>query len=317
MQGTVVLGGSGFLGAWVVAGAHRQSLELATFADPTGPPVWGIGRRPELAPRFSDPRDGARWESLDLAAGGDLGAWLDERQPEVVVHCAALARVDACEADPELAQLLNASVPEAAARWCARAGARYLFVSTDMVFAGPAPEGGLTEEHQPDPISVYGHSKWEGEQRVLEVCPQALVVRLPLLYGNSGGRGLGASDSLLSQIDQGRVPSLFVDEFRTPLEVSNAAEALLELADLDTAGVLHVAGPERVSRYDLGQWVLRAMGLPADEAAACVGAGLREDGSTHLRETRPQDVSLNGARARGLLETKLLGLKAGAKRAMS
>lgn len=317
MEGTLVLGGSGFLGAWVVAGAQRQSLELATFADPTGPPVWGIGRQPELAPRFTDPRDGARWESLDLAAGGDLGAWLDERQPEVVIHCAAMAQVAACEADPELALLLNATVPEAAARWSARAGARHIYVSTDMVFGGPAPDGGLTETAQPDPISVYGRTKWEGEQRVLEACPEALVVRLPLLYGNSGGRGLGASDSLLSQIDQGLVPGLFVDEFRTPLEVSNAAEALLELADLDTTGVLHVAGPDRASRYDLGQCVLRAMGLPADEAAACVRGSLREDAPTMLSETRPQDVCLSAARARGLLETKLLGLKAGAKRAMS
>ena len=317
MEGTLVLGGSGFLGAWVVAGAHRQSMELATFADPSGSPVWGIGRRPELAPRFSDPRDGARWESLDLAAGGDLGAWLGERQPEVVIHCAALARVDACEQDPQLARLLNAAVPEAAARWCAQAGARYLYVSTDMVFGGPAPEGGLTEAHQPDPISVYGQSKWEGEQRVLEACPEALVVRLPLLYGNSGGRGLGASDSLLSQIDQGLVPELFVDEFRTPLEVSNAAEGLLELAELGTAGVLHLAGPERVSRYDLGQGLLRAMGLPADEAAACVRGSLREDGPARLRETRPQDVCLHSGQARELLETRLLGLRAGAKRAVS
>ncbi|MGK0219960.1 MAG: dTDP-4-dehydrorhamnose reductase [Planctomycetota bacterium] len=292
-------------------------MELATFADPTGPPVWGIGRQPELAPRFSDPRDGARWESLDLAAGGDLEAWLGKRQPEVVIHCAALSRVDACEQDPELAMLLNAAVPEAAARYCAGSGARYLYVSTDMVFSGPAPDAGLSEADRPDPISVYGRSKWEGEQRVLEACPEALVVRLPLLYGNSGGRSLGASDSLLNQIDQGLVPELFVDEFRTPLEVSNAADALLELADLDTAGVLHLAGPDRASRYDLGQCVLRAMGLPGDEAAACVRGVLREDGPAGLRDTRPQDVCLNADLARELLETKLLGLKPGAKRATS
>ena len=83
------------------------------------------------------------------------------------------------------------------------------------------------------------------------------MARLPLLYGNSGGRGLGASDSLLEAIERGEKPRLFVDEWRTPLEVSNAAEALVELLEFDHGGVLHLAGPDRVTRHEFGLAVLR------------------------------------------------------------
>ncbi len=312
---TLVFGASGFLGAHLVAAAVARSRAFATFAEPAGPPVVGLCRTPELAPRFSQPRDLARWESLDLSVEGMLDAALARLAPAQVIFAAALARVADCEREPARAELLNAIVPERLARACQERGTRLVHVSTDLVFGGEdPPPGGFPESATPRPLSRYGHTKADGEMRVLAAHPGALVVRLPLLYGDSAGRGMGASDSLLAAVDRDERPPLFNDEFRTPLEVQNAARALLELLDAPASGILHVAGPERVSRFTLGLAVLDAMGLSPELARECV----REARSADFPgpAPRPRDVSLDARRARALLRTPLLGVREGLARAL-
>ena len=311
---TLVFGASGFLGAHVAARAILLAREEATFADPLGPPVYGTSRAPDDAPSFCDPRDALGWVETDLQRDGSPRAVLESTRPAYVILCAAVSRVGECAADPALAERLNAGVPAEVAEWCETSGARLVHVSTDMVFgAEDAPSGGLTEDAAPAPLNPYGATKAAGESAVLGACSSALVVRLPLLYGNSAGRGLGASDSLLEAVAGEVSPTLFTDEWRTPLEVTNAAEALVELLYGDEAGILHVAGPDRVSRYELGLAVLGAMGLPPAEARAAVQAGVSEGAAAG---TRPRDVSLDSSRAEALLETELLGVRMGTERAV-
>ena len=283
---------------------------FTTFAQPDGPPVFGLGRQPMTAPRFTEHRDGASWEALDLSEPGALEECLQRIEPSRVISCAALSRVGDCEEDPALAEHLNVVCPAQLAAWCQARGARLVHISTDLVFgAEVAPEGGFGEDAQPGPVSTYGRTKLAGERAVLEACPEALVVRLPLLYGDSAGRGLGASDSLLVAIDRGDMPRLFQDEWRTPLEVSNAAQAIAELGEGTASGCLHLAGPDRIHRYGLGLAVLMGMGLSEEEGKACVVPAERSD----LPDLgiRPEDVCLNSQRARTLLQTPLLGVEEG------
>ncbi|MEL6716983.1 MAG: sugar nucleotide-binding protein, partial [Planctomycetota bacterium] len=167
---------------------------------------------------------------------------------------------------------------------------------------------------EPGPVSVYGESKLASERAVQAACPEAAVVRLPLLYGNSGGRGLGASDALLEAVERDDRPGLFTDEWRTPLEVGAAAAALVELLDFEGGGVLHVAGPERVSRFGFGLSVLAAMGLEREAAEATVRATTQA--AVDAGAPRARDVSLCSRRAQGLLETELPGVAAGLARAI-
>ncbi len=312
---TLVLGGSGFLGAHVVAAAVRRARAEASLAEPGGPPVVSVARRPAEGPSFCQPRDAARHATRDLSLPGVVEELLERARPARVLCCAALATVAECERAPELARALNTELPARLGAACARAGVRLVHVSTDLVFgAHPAPAGGFGEEHAPAPLSLYGETKLAGERALLAACPGALVVRLPLLYGNSGGRGRGASDALLEAVDRDLVPPLFVDEWRTPLEVSNAAEALVEAALGAARGLLHVAGPERISRHGLGLAILRAMGLDEAEARAAVRAARRDEVPTAA--PRAEDTSLRADRARALLATPLLGVEAGLERAL-
>jgi dTDP-4-dehydrorhamnose reductase len=275
-----------------------------------------VGRRPGEVPNFTSPRHEGAYVSGDLGPDGAAVALLEAHQPRLVLNAAALSRVGDCEQDPALARRLNVEVPAEVAAWCAASGARLVHVSTDLVFgAEPPPIGGFTEDSAVGPVSVYGETKAAGERAVLDACPAALVVRLALLYGNSGGRGLGASDSLLEAVNRDAQPPLFVDEFRTPLEVSAAAEALTELLVADDAGLLHLAGPDRVSRHDLGLAVLRAMGLTAEEAVEQVRAARQAEVPTV--GARPEDVSLDARRAARRLETDLPGIPLGTRRAVT
>lgn len=317
---TLVLGGSGFLGAHVVAAAVRRARASASLAVPEGPPVVSVSRRPMEGPSFTQPRGAAKLATRDLVAPGELEALFERARPARVISCVALASVAECERDPAGAEALNTDLPARLGAVCAALGARLVHVSTDLVYgARPAPPGGFSEHDEPGPISVYGRTKLEGERALLAACPEALVARLSLLYGDSGGRGRGASDALLEAVHRDEHPPLFVDEWRTPLEVSNAAEALVELAQPQARagaaqGLLHVAGPERVSRHAFGLALLVAMGLEPPRAAELVRPCRRSE--LELPSPRAEDTSLSSARARALLTTRLLGVAEGLARAL-
>ena len=289
---TWVLGGAGFLGAHVVAAAHAF-----------GGRVLNVCRHPESLPESLHLHTTEPYP-LDLLDGGALEALLVDVPPDRVINCAALSGGGDCEARPALARALNSELPGRLAEACAKSGARLVHVSTDLVFGGrPTPRGGFREQDSPAPISGYGASKFAGEEAVLGADRRAAVVRLPLLFGNSGGRGLGASDALLAALARGDSPRLFIDEFRTPLDVSEAARALVELAGGSFSGLLHVAGPDSLSRFELGGLVLRAAGHGGDEIASLVLPARQAE--LNLDPPRPADVCLATERARSLLSSPL------------
>lgn len=296
--GTLITGATGFLGPWLVEACARSA----------GAPVWAAARRPE---RLGDLTSAAcEPVALDLGrvgAGGELVARL---RPARIVHLAAVAAPAACDADPAAAERVNAEAPGELASAARGVGARFVHVSTDLVFGvEAAPPEGFDEDAPPAPIGAYGSSKLAGERAVREADDGAAIVRLPLLYGDSRGRGLGASDGLLEALGRGGF-TLFEDEWRTPLEVGAAAQALWEVALGTHRGTLHLAGPERVSRLELGRAVVAAAGAAADGLPAPLASTRAAAGQSH----RAADTSLDARRARALLDSPLPGLAEGLAR---
>jgi dTDP-4-dehydrorhamnose reductase len=286
----LVLGASGFLGPHLVRAARRAGWRVSAAA-----------RAPAALPEFPGAAPDARVR-FDATEPDALARLLDERAPDAMLCAAALSRIDACERDPALAHALNVALPAAAAALAQARGIRLVHLSTDLVFGARPPRGARFDEaDEPAPLHAYGRSKAEGEACVLATDARALVVRLPLLYGDSLGRGLGASDQLLAALARGERPALFVDEWRTPLEATNAAEALVELVSSAASGLLHVAGPERCNRHDLGLALLRALSPGGGER---IRAARRAELGLELQ--RAEDVSLDARRALTLLATELL-----------
>lgn len=286
-----VLGGTGFLGVPVVRAACEAGFQVVAIAR-------GPGSARNAATNAAT--NAAEVRTIDALDGADLERALVDLAPVAIVNCAALARIGDCARDPDMARRMNVELPGFLARFTAEKGIRLVHVSTDLVFGmHAAPREGFTETDEPAPAAVYGITKLAGERAALAENPAAVVVRLPLLCGDSFGRGLGASDSVLAAVERGERPRLFTDEWRTPLAVEVAARALVELAITDHRGILHVAGPERMTRYELGLRALRAHGHT--NAEELVHATVRE--GEHA--DRPADVALNADRARALLRTPL------------
>lgn len=216
--------------------------------------------------------------TVDLAAPGMVDAVLEALAPELVLHLAALARLEVCERDPVAARAVNGAVPAA---FAARLGDRLLFVSTDLVFDGRGAP--YDETAVPAPLSHYGASKAEGERRVLEAGGR--VARLPLLFGPDPA-GRGASAAVRQAFAAGRSLALYTNEYRTPLHAVDAAAGLAELLPLRAGpAVVHLPGPERVSRWQFGLRLCARHGLdPAPLSPVECQDPLR-----------PRDVSLLGS----------------------
>ena len=226
-----------------------------------------------------------RLELLDPAA---VLRGFEAARPSAVIHTAY--RQD----DPRV----NADGSAAVARAAAEIGARLIHISTDLVFDGRATTA-YTEDDEPNPLDDYGRSKLEAERRVLELHPEALVVRTSLLVGR---RQPGRHEQAVLEAARGeRDMTFFEDEWRSPIIVTDLAAALLELVGMEMAGVLHVAGAEPVNRYELACWIAAAHGLPTGRLRR---GSLRESGLE-----RAANCVLDSSRARAQLSsTELLGV---------
>jgi dTDP-4-dehydrorhamnose reductase len=174
------------------------------------------------------------------------------------------------------------------ARAAAATGARLVHVSTDLVFDGEKGSP-YVEEDEPAPLSDYGRAKADAERAVLEACPAAAVVRTSLIYG---GPEPGPQERLAAE----PTAAFFTDEVRCPIQVGDLADALLELAATDYAGLLHVAGADRLSRHEFAELL--------------TGGQVRAASLADASEVRPRDCSLSIERAEALLGTRLRGARA-------
>ena len=228
-----------------------------------------------------------------------------------VWHLAAMSRSADAERDPEAAEAVNCEWPAAIAKAACQSATPMIHVSTDLVFgAHPAPAAGFAPTDPIAPVGAYGQSKAHGEQAVRRKHQKADIVRLPLLFGDSRRRQLGASDALLAMLERGETPQLFTDEWRTPLDVRAAADALVALDGALTAeplrrgGVWHLGG-RRVSRADLGCALLARSGYGPDRVTKTTRAALG------LVESRAADASLDSSATRALSESLQNTLESG------
>ncbi len=183
-------------------------------------------------------------QDLDVRDHVAVAATVAARRPDAIVHTAYVR-------DGVAAWPVNVHGSEAVARAAVAAGARLVHVSSDVVFDGRAGRP-YREDDPVSPCSDYGRSKAEAESRVLAVAPEAVVVRTSLIYG---GPRRERSPHERAAIDP--AATFHIDELRCPIQVDDLAGALLELAGGDVAGVLHVAGPEGLSRHRFAELIAR------------------------------------------------------------
>jgi len=237
-------------------------------------------------------------DRLDLTDGSVVRTEFRRQQPQLVIHCAALSKSTECEASPVLARKLNVEVTALLAELAAEIP--LVFLSTDLVFDGRL--GNYDESGAVNPLSIYAETKVAAEQ-LLRVNPRHTIVRTSLNGGNSPTGDRGFNEQLRRAWQAGQTLSLFTDEFRSPICAEVTARAIWELAARNAAGLYHVAGSERLSRWQIGQ--LLAARWPRLQPR--IEASSLED---YSGAPRAPDTSLNCARAQALLSFRLPGLTA-------
>jgi dTDP-4-dehydrorhamnose reductase len=263
----LVTGASGLLGLNLALTAATETAEKHI--------VFGqVFTHPIRSPGFTV------WQA-DLLAPGAVESMLDQAQPDWVINCAALAVVDACEADPALAQQLNVDLPAKLATLVGRGGARLVHLSTDAVFDGRS--GGYSEADLPNPLSVYARTKLAGERAVAEAHPGALIARVNLYgWSLSGQRSL--AEFFFYNLQAGRGVNGFTDVHFCPLLVNDLSQLLLKMLGKGLHGLYHAVSSECLTKYDFAIALARRFGF--DEAL--------------VRPTRVGEAGLNAVRSPNL-----------------
>jgi len=274
----LVTGGSGLLALnWVIAVSNRYSITL------------GLHTRKILLPNVDVHR-------FSLESVASILAVIEDIQPQVVIHAAGLTNIEECEANPDLARHINVELAENVARACFQLELPLAHISTDHLFSGQLSN--VNENQLVAPQNVYAKTKAEVEQRVLDIYPEALVVRTNF-YGWGPSYRCSFSDTIIKTLRKGNKITLFDDVFYTPILSENLAHAVHELLNRNANGIYHVVGDERISKYQFGMKVAEHFNL---------NPKLIEPDSltsqTNLVK-RPHDMSLSNQKTSDLLKKPL------------
>lgn len=244
----------------------------------------------------------------NTASGNGYVSHIDVRDPHAVDRAVwrAAPRVVINAAYDKSDWHTTAAGPANLARACERYGARLVHISSDAVFSGREPS--YDESSVPDPVTPHGAARAAAETAVA-VFDNTAVVRTSWLLGDGaapfeGGEASGwfAGDAtasferLVRDVAAGETGrSLYVDDIATPLHAADLASAVLEIAEQDLTGTIHVSGRELMSRHELGTLYARWAGLDVDSLPR--GRRYGDDG--------PVAVRLDSSMARRVLRTRI------------
>ncbi len=249
----------------------------------------------KTAPQFAPERRvrGLTRRELELQDFDAVRREFRNDPPQLVIHCAALSSTPACQKDPALARKLNVEVTALLAELAA--DIPLILFSSDLVFDGS--KGNYLESDPVNPLNVYAETKVAAE-KIVRANPRHTVVRTSLNGGASPTGDRGFNEQLRRAFHEGTRLTLFTDEFRCPIPAAVTARAVWELARQNRPGLYHVAGSERLSRWQMGQLI--AARWP--QLQPRLESESRRD---YRGPPRPADSSLNCGKAQKLLSFPL------------
>jgi dTDP-4-dehydrorhamnose reductase len=209
---------------------------------------------------------------------------IEKIDPEVVIHTAAKTLVDPCEVHPASCRKVNVEGARNVALACKHFGVHMIHMSTDFVFDGTS--GPYDEHAQPHPQSVYANSKWESEQIVTSLLPEASILRTALVYGWFAT--MSRSNFMvwvIQSLKEERPIRVVCDQFRTPTYAFDLAAACIKVANEGIPGLFHVSGSEFYSVFEFAQLIADAFNLDKD---------LIEPTETHLLHEKAKRPYITG-----------------------
>ena len=193
---------------------------------------------------------------LDIT-GTDIKRSLADLRPDCVVNLSCM-EVSQSEADPARAREVHAAGARELARACRDHDIRLVHLSTDMVYSG---KKGIpyTLEDEPDPVSVYGRTKLEGEKALKEAGCNHVIVRSALVLGRDRFRNRGFLEWMVDKAAKGEPLPLYADQLRTPIVIDDLVDVIFRLAESSFTGTILAGGDEDLNRVEIGRKLLSAM----------------------------------------------------------
>jgi len=243
----LITGGAGMLGSSLVPALAQARHELVvTDIDLSNRQPWG-----DMGPKIG---------RLDVRSRDDIADAFEQVQPEFVLHLAAETSLEISDADPDHGFLTNAIATKYMALACRKAKVPMVYISTAGVFDG-TKEGAYTEFDAPNPLNVYGESKYQGEVFVRDILDDHYIIRAGWMVGGGPKKDHKFVARILQQVREGReVIHAVGDKLGTPTYTPDFAETFLGLIDSEIYGTYHMACGGEGSRYDVAKRILEVLG---------------------------------------------------------
>ncbi|MFC2118140.1 SDR family oxidoreductase [Bacteroidota bacterium] len=231
----IVSGGSGFLGSHFLCTLQHQDKELVN-----------LDNNNVISFDFSENI------TCDIRSYNEVLKFA-KFNPDLIVHCAAMTNINACEMNPDLAYEVNVKGSENIAKLAQMSGAKLVYISTDAVFSGNEL---IYDETSPtNPISIYGKTKLEGEKICMELCPDSLIIRTHLFGVNFVSDNKTFFQNVMSLIEEKKVFNGFIDAYCCPISATELIRIILKLVAEKLNGIFNIVSNETLSKYQFAKLI--------------------------------------------------------------
>lgn len=276
MKSVLVTGASGLIGRQVSKDLVEKNINVFSCCH-------------ETKPDFGNPI------SLDLSDENKIKEIVHEINPDVIIHLGAITDVEKCERHLEIINHVNVRSTEILAKEADRKDSFFVYISTDYVFDGK--KGMKNENDTINPLNNYGRSKLEGEKSLMRNSSRFSIIRTSTPFGIHPIKKSFPVWVIENLKSKNRIPVL-IDQFTSPTFVPNLSKMIIEVAERQISGTLHLAGASRISRFDFAKMVAERLGLDRTLLKECRIQDMKWNAE------RPVDSSLDVSKAIKILDNK-------------
>jgi len=276
----LTIGGTGMLGSSIMLTNTKHEL-------------WGtyLGEKPKSNNIIE----------LDITDEKWVKKIIKEINPDAIIHTAAITNIDLCESKPAFAKKVHIEGTNHLLRISKELGIYFLYISTDSVFDGN--KGNYSEEDAPNPLNVYGKTKFDGETITLNY-DNSSVIRTNI-YGHNWLPKQSIAEWIRNTLKEEKEITLFKDVYFSPILVNNLTDVLIEIIERRLKGLYHVAGPEGITKLEYGKIIAEVYNLRKDLIKSISISQL------NLKAPRPLNPTLNCSKIQAEIDTRLLNVREG------
>lgn len=192
-------------------------------------------------------------EEMDLTSIKQIKDYIKKSNPEAIIHCGAYTLVDKAEDEKELCKMVNSTSTKDIARCSKALDIPMIYISTDYVFDG-TKDGEYIEDDLPNPINVYGKTKYEGEVYVQEILEKYYIVRISWVFGENGNNFV---DTMLRLSKERELLSVINDQVGSPTYTKDLARLLVDMLKTNKYGIYHATNEGYCTWYEFAREIFK------------------------------------------------------------